>query len=112
MSAVALMLLGRGTLAGIIGNSGLKDVVINGLQAAGLPADLLAPLSGAFMSMATASTTAGAVVAGNVFGSTTMELGVAGPAGPAMVQAGATASDHWRHGSFVHGGGGCVCWES
>src|SRR5690625_5576746 len=37
MSPVAIMLLGTGTLAGIIGNSGLKDVVINGLQAAGLP---------------------------------------------------------------------------
>src|SRR5690625_7632864 len=93
MSAVALMLLGRGTLAGIIGNSGLKDVVINGLQASGLPAYLLAPFSGAFMSMATASTTAGTVVAGNVFGSTIMELGVAGLAGAAMVHAGATVLD-------------------
>src|SRR5690625_4724556 len=108
MSPVAIMLLGTGTLAGIIGNSGLKDVVINGLQAAGLPAYLLAPFSGAFMSMATASTTAGTVVAGNVFGSTIMELGVAGLAGAAMVHAGATVFDHLPHGSFFHATGGSV----
>src|SRR5690625_2249490 len=106
MSPVAIMLLGTGTLAGIIGNSGLKDVVINGLQAAGLPAYLLAPFSGAFMSMATASTTAGTVVAGNVFGSTIMELGVAGLAGAAMVHAGATVFEDRK--SVVEGKGGDV----
>ena len=108
MSPVAIMLLGTGTLAGIIANSGLKDVVINGLNAVGLPAYLLAPISGAFMSMATASTTAGTVVAGNVFGSTIMELGIAGLAGAAMVHAGATVLDHLPHGSFFHATGGSV----
>src|SRR5690625_3349633 len=98
MSPVSFIFLGTDTLAGVIGNSGLIDVVINGLLAAGLPAYLLAPFSGAFMSMATASTTAGTVVAGNVFGSTIMELGVAGLAGAAMVHAGATVFDHLPHG--------------
>src|SRR5690625_1895669 len=108
MTPVAVMMLRIGTLAGIIGNSVLKDVVINGLQAAGLPAYLLAPFSVAFMSMATALTTAGTVVAGNVFGSTIMELGVAGLAGAAMVHAGATVFDHLPHGSFFHATGGSV----
>lgn len=108
MSGVAIMLIGTGTLAGIIANSGLKDVIINGLDAAGLPAYLLAPFSGAFMSMATASTTAGTVVAGNVFGATIIELGVAGLAGAAMVHAGATVFDHLPHGSFFHATGGSV----
>lgn len=108
MSSVAIMLLGTGALAGIIANSGLKDLIINGLNALGLPAYLLAPLSGAFMSMATASTTAGTVVAGNVFGSTIMELGVAGLAGAAMIHAGATVFDHLPHGSFFHATGGSV----
>src|SRR5690625_7379245 len=58
--------------------------------------------------MATASTTAGTVVAGNVFGSTIMELGVAGLAGAAMVHAGATVFDHLPHGSFFHATGGSV----
>lgn len=37
MTGVAIMLLGTGTLAGIIANSGLKDVLIEGLSALGLP---------------------------------------------------------------------------
>ncbi|WP_016586796.1 GntP family permease, partial [Yersinia pestis] len=55
MAPVAIMLLGTGTLAGIIANSGLKDVLISGLSASGMPSYLLAPISGALMSMATAS---------------------------------------------------------
>jgi gluconate:H+ symporter, GntP family len=108
MTGVAVMLLGTGTLAGIIANSGLKDVVINVLSSSGLPAYVLAPVSGAFMSMATASTTAGTVVASNVFGSTIIELGVAGLAGAAMIHAGATVLDHLPHGSFFHATGGSV----
>ena len=67
MSGVAIMLLGTGTLAGIIANSQLKDVIIQGLSAIGLPAYVLAPVSGIFMSAATASTTAGTAVASQVF---------------------------------------------
>jgi gluconate:H+ symporter, GntP family len=44
MSGVAIMLLGTGTLAGIIANSSLKDVIINALTSSGLPAYLLAPV--------------------------------------------------------------------
>src|SRR5699024_5850409 len=108
MTGVAVMLLGTGTLAGIIANSGLEDVITNGLSAVGFPAYLLAPFSGAFMSMATASTTAGTVVASNVFSSTIMELGVSGLAGAAMIHAGATVLDHLPHGSFFHATGGSV----
>ena len=67
MAPVAIMLLGTGTLAGIIANSGLKDVLISGLTASGLPFPSAGPISGALMSLATASTTAGTVVASNVF---------------------------------------------
>ncbi|PYB07202.1 gluconate:proton symporter, partial [Serratia marcescens] len=108
MAPVAIMLLGTGTLAGIIANSALKDVLINGLTHTGLPAWLLAPLSGALMSMATASTTAGTAVASGVFSSTLLELGVSGLAGAAMIHAGATVLDHLPHGSFFHATGGSV----
>ncbi|WP_301099628.1 SLC13 family permease [Otariodibacter sp.] len=108
MTPVAIMLLGTGTLAGIIANSGLKDVLIEGLTASGLPSYLLAPISGALMSLATASTTAGTAVASNIFGSTLMELGVSGIAGAAMIHAGATVFDHMPHGSFFHATGGSV----
>ncbi|BFH67133.1 MAG: SLC13 family permease [Paenibacillus dendritiformis] len=108
MTGVAVMLLGTGTLAGIISNSQLKDVIINSLASSGLPAYLLAPISGAFMSLATASTTAGTAVASSVFGSTIMELGVASLGAAAMIHAGATVLDHMPHGSFFHATGGSV----
>ncbi|OJH82221.1 GntP family permease [Serratia marcescens] len=108
MAPVAIMLLGTGTLAGIIANSALKDVLITGLTHTGLPAWLLAPQSGALMSMATASTTAGTAVASGVFSSTLLELGVSGLAGAAMIHAGATVLDHLPHGSFFHATGGSV----
>lgn len=108
MAPVAIMLLGTGTLAGIIANSELKDVLIHGLTASGLPAWVLAPVSGAIMSMATASTTAGTAVASSVFAPTLMELGVSALAGAAMIHAGATVLDHLPHGSFFHATGGSV----
>ncbi|MBD8499114.1 GntP family permease [Paenibacillus arenosi] len=108
MTGVAVMLIGTGTLAGIISNSQLKDVITNGLSASGLPAYLMAPISGAFMSLATASTTAGTAVASSVFGSTIMELGIASLGAAAMIHAGATVFDHMPHGSFFHATGGSV----
>ncbi|WP_165010908.1 GntP family permease [Neisseria yangbaofengii] len=108
MAPVAIMLLGTGALSGIIANSGLKDMLINGLTASGLPSYILAPMSGMLMSLATASTTAGTVVASNVFDSTLIELGIAGIAGAAMIHAGATVLDHMPHGSFFHATGGSV----
>jgi GntP family gluconate:H+ symporter len=108
MSGVAIMLIGTGTLAGIIANSGLKDVIVSGLSASGLPAYILAPASGILMSMATASTTAGTAVASSVFAPAIMEIGISGLAGAAMVHAGATVLDHLPHGSFFHATGGSV----
>ncbi|MDR0270333.1 SLC13 family permease [Paenibacillus sp.] len=108
MTGVAVMLLGTGTLVGIISNSQLKNVIIDGLASSGLPAYLLAPISGSLMSLATASTTAGTAVASSVFGSTITELGVASLGAAAMIHAGATVFDHMPHGSFFHATGGSV----
>ncbi|MBO0960252.1 GntP family permease [Neobacillus sp. MM2021_6] len=108
MSGVAIMLLGTGTLAGIIANSGLKDLLIEGLNVLGLPGYVLAPVSGIFMSAATASTTAGTAVASQVFSGTILGMGVSAIAGAAMIHAGATVLDHLPHGSFFHATGGSV----
>lgn len=108
MAPVAVMLLGTGTLAGIIANSGLKTGLIEVLSASGLPSYLLAPISGAMMSLATASTTAGTAVASSVFSQTILGLGVPALAGAAMIHAGATVFDHMPHGSFFHATGGSV----
>ncbi|PRS81642.1 MULTISPECIES: GntP family permease [unclassified Bacillus (in: firmicutes)] len=108
MSGVAIMLLGTGTLAGIVSNSSLKDVFIQALDAWGLPPYLLAPASGIFMSAATASTTAGTAVASGVFSGTLIGLGVSALSGAAMIHAGATVLDHMPHGSFFHATAGSV----
>lgn len=108
MTGVAILLIGTGALAGIIANSGLKDLLISVLQASGLPAFVLAPVSGMLMSAATASTTAGTTVASSVFGSAVLGLGVAPVAGAAMIHSGATVLDHLPHGSFFHATGGSV----
>lgn len=108
MAPVAIMLLGTGTLAGIIGASHLKVVLIEALQASGLPAYVLAPVSGALMSLATASTTAGTAVASATFSATLLELGVPALSAAAMIHSGATVFDHMPHGSFFHATGGAV----
>ncbi|GCD84572.1 putative transporter [Parageobacillus thermoglucosidasius] len=111
MSGVAIMLVGTGTLAGIVANSSLKDAIIAGLDHSGLPAYVLAPIAGILMSGATASTTAGTAVASSVFGGMIMSLGISALAGAAMVHAGATVLDHLPHGSFFHATAGSVHME-
>lgn len=108
MAPVAILLIGTGTVAGIITNSKLDTVLIHVLEGFGLPAFALAPISGMFMSAATASTTAGSVVASSVFSGAILESGVAGLAGAAMIHAGATVLDHMPHGSFFHATAGSV----
>lgn len=108
MSTVAILLIGTGTLAGIIKASEIKDVLIamlSGWEAGGV---IMAPLSSALMSAATASTTAGATIASASFAQTALGAGIAAVWGAAMTNAGATVLDHLPHGSFFHATGGSV----
>lgn len=108
MSSVAVLLVGTGTIAGIIKVSAIKDVLIgllSGWSAGGL---VMAPLSGALMSAATASTTAGATIASASFAQTVLASGISAVWGAAMTNAGATVLDHLPHGSFFHATGGSV----
>ncbi len=108
MAPVALLLIGTGCLAGIIGHSDLKDWVTHLINACGVPTVALAPLSGILMSGATASTVAGSTVASSVFGTTLVEAGVAPLAAAVMIHTGATVFDTMPHGSFFHTSGGSV----
>lgn len=108
MSGVAILLIGTGTIAGIITNSTLGDLLINAITNLGLPVYLLAPISGIVMSAATASTTSGATVASTVFSPTLIEAGFSAIGGAAMIHAGATVLDHLPHGSFYHATGGSI----
>lgn len=108
MSTVAILLIGTGTLAGIIKASEIKDVLIAMLSGWETGGVIMAPLSSALMSAATASTTAGATIASASFAQTVLGAGVAAVWGAAMTNAGATVLDHLPHGSFFHATGGSV----
>ena len=108
MMPVAILLIGTGTVAGIIKASTLQTTTISILNAMHMPAFLLAPISGILMSAATASTTAGATIASATFAPAIIASGVTPLAGAAMVHAGATVLDHLPHGSFFHATAGSV----
>ena len=105
---VSILLIGTGTIAGIIKASALQYDVTNILEAMNMPAFVLAPLAGILMAAATASTTAGATVAAQTFAPTLLANGVSGLAAAAMIHAGATVLDSLPHGSFFHATGGAV----
>lgn len=130
MSGIAILLVGTGTLAGIIKASEIKDVLISLMSIYDTSTVLLAPLSGILMSAASASTTAGATIASASFASAVLgtdgaaldscmvDSGVLGAGGigtgvsavwaASMTNAGATVLDHLPHGSFFHATGGSV----
>lgn len=108
MSGIAILLVGTGTLAGIIKASAIKDVLVGLLAGWSNGGTFMAPIAGALMSAATASTTAGATIASASFADAIMAAGVAAVWGAAMVNAGATILDHLPHGSFFHATGGSM----
>lgn len=108
MSVVAILLVGTGTIAGVIKASEIKDVLISmlsGWEAGGV---VMAPVSAILMSAATASTTAGATISSASFSQTVLGAGVSAVWAAAMTNAGATVLDHLPHGSFFHATGGSV----
>ena len=108
MSGIAVLLVGTGTIAGIIKASAIKDVLVGLLSGWDSGAVLMAPLSGTLMCAASASTTAGATIASASFAQTILGAGVSAVWAAAMTNAGATVLDHLPHGSFFHATGGSV----
>ena len=108
MSGIAILLVGTGTLAGIIKASSIKDVLVNMLSEWSNGGTFMAPISGALMSAATASTTAGATIASASFADAIVAAGVTAVWGASMINAGATTLDHLPHGSFFHATGGSM----
>ena len=108
VSGVAILLIGTGTIAGIIRASDLNTDMIALLGALKLPMAALAPVSGILMAGATASTTGGATIASQTFSGALVEAGVAPVSAAATIHAGATVADSLPHGSFFHATGGSV----
>lgn len=105
---VSVLLIGTGTIAGIIKASALQYDVVHILKMANMPAFLLAPIAGILMAGATASTTAGATIGAQTFAGTLVKSGVSALLAGAMVHAGATVIDSLPHGSFFHATGGAA----
>lgn len=108
MTGVAILLLGTGTLAGIIKNSQLQETTIHVLNMLSMPEFLLAPISGMLMSLATASSTAGATIASATFADTIVGVGISPVGGGAMVNAGASVFEQLPHGSLFHSSAGGI----
>lgn len=105
---VSVLLIGTGTIAGIIKASALQGDVISLLEMMHLPSFILAPIAGIVMGAATASTTAGATIASQTFSGVLLKEGIPAIFAGAMVHTGATVLDSLPHGSFFHATGGSV----
>lgn len=108
VAGVSILLIGTGTIAGIIKASALQYDVISLLEMMKMPAFILAPIAGILMAGATASTTAGATIASQTFAQTLLNAGISAISAGAMIHAGATVIDSLPHGSFFHATGGSV----
>ena len=111
MSSIAVLLVGTGTIAGVIKASAVKDLLISLISGWEGGAALIAPVSSILMSAASASTTAGATIASASFAQTVLAAGVNAVWAAAMTNAGATVLDHLPHGSFFHATGGSIGME-
>ena len=105
---VSILLIGTGTIAGIIKGSGLNADMIRLLTACHLPVFALAPISSLLLSAATASTTAGVTIASQTFSEALVSAGIPPVSAAAMLHAGGTVFDALPHGSFFHATAGAV----
>ena len=105
---VSVLLIGTGTIAGIVKGSGLNADMISLLNAWHLPVFALAPISSVLLSGATASTTAGVTIASQTFSGALLAAGVPAVSAAAMLHAGGTIFDALPHGSFFHATAGSV----
>ena len=108
VAGVSILLIGTGTIAGIIKASALQYDVISLLEMMKMPAFILAPIAGILMAGATASTTAGSTIASQTFAQTLLNAGIPAISAGAMIHAGSTVIDSLPHGSFFHAKGGSV----
>ena len=108
VAGVSILLIGTGTIAGIIKASALQYDVISLLEMMKMPAFILAPIAGILMAGATASTTAGSTIASQTFAQTLLNAGIPAISAGAMIHAGSTVIDSLPQGSFFHATGGSV----
>ncbi|ABK61811.1 GntP family permease [Clostridium novyi] len=102
MQSAAILLLGTGSIAGIISKSALSEDVIHIINHLGISGVLLASISGILMGGATASITGGSVVTSSVFNTSILNMGVSKVAAAEMVHTGVSVIDDLPHGNLFH----------
>lgn len=102
MEGAAILLLGTGTIAGIISQSTLSEDIINIINYFGISGILLSSISGILMGAATASITGGAVVTSSVFSEAILHMGVNPVGASEMVHTGVSVLDDLPHGNLFH----------
>ncbi|MDN6640311.1 MAG: GntP family permease [Tetragenococcus sp.] len=107
MMPVAVLLVGTGTLAGIIEYSNFQNTMTELLITLNLPQFLLAPIAGVAMAGATGSASTGATIASSTFSSTIVSS-ISPLAGGAMLHAGTIALDNLPHGSIFNATAGAM----
>ena len=105
---VSVLLIGTGTVAGIVKGSALNADLVRLLGACHLPVFALAPVSSVLLSGATGSTVAGVTIAAQTFSGTLLDAGVPAASAAAMLHAGGTIFDALPHGSFFYATMGAV----
>ncbi|SHK49968.1 gluconate:H+ symporter, GntP family [Clostridium cavendishii DSM 21758] len=102
MTGPAILLLGTGTLAGVISKSALSASIIGVLNNLGIPGIFLASIAGILMGGASASVTGGSVITSTVFSKPILALGVKPIAAAEMVHTGVSVIDDLPHGNLFH----------
>ena len=102
ISDIVLLLLGVGTLAGVIRNSEIVTLMPQALSYFNISTSFLAPIAGMLLSFATPAVTAAVTMVANSFSELILDSGVNGLKAAAMLQAGAIVFDHLPHGTLFH----------
>lgn len=97
-----LILIGAGSIAGLIAASDLSKQVVNLILTTGLSGGLLAPISGVIMGLAVGSTSTAVILATGSFGNAILSTGLNPLAASVMVHAGATVLDGVPQGNYFH----------
>lgn len=105
MIPVAVLLLGTGTIAGVIQNSFFQHDVTNLLMMWSIPESLLGAISGTIMGGATASASAGATIASSTFGPQIVKV-ISPLAAAGTMHGGTIVLDSLPHGSIFHASAG------
>jgi len=99
MAPVVLMLFGAGAIGGLITVSTFPALIEGALDAIGVSAGFLAPLSSTIFSSATGSNAAGVIIGGEAFADTILAAGVPAMAAAVMIHAGGGFLDIVPHGN-------------